>query len=92
MTGVGRLRVVAVSVVLLAAMLLLAGPRAWAAVHQTATRCARPAPSAVTTHVINSTRNVAAGGSWRVHTLGNAGCGAWRHMHARMHHHHHKHR
>lgn len=86
MTGSGRLRVLAVSFVLMAAGLVVAGPQAWAAVHDEATRCARPPAVGDAGSVIHSSRTVATHGSWRAHTLGAAGCGAWRQMHAHNHH------
>jgi hypothetical protein len=71
----------------------VAGPRAWATVHQTEARCIRsvtlaPAgghPTTATGRRPTVTGGESSGGSWRAHTLRVAGCGAWRHMHDRMH-------
>jgi hypothetical protein len=82
MTGSGRLRVLAVSLVLVAGLVFIGGARAWAKMHADEARCTRPVAAA---HYPS-----AAGrdGSWRSHTLRAAGCGAWRQMYQRMHRHH----
>jgi hypothetical protein len=82
MTGSSRLRVLAVSFVLVAGLVLVGSARAWARMHATEARCTRPA--AVAHYPSAAGRD----GSWRSHTLTAAGCGAWRQMYERMHRHH----
>lgn len=82
MRGSSRLRLLAVSCVLIAALVFISGAQAWARVHATEARCTRPVAAA---HYPSAAGH---DGSWRSHTLRAAGCGAWRHMYQRMHRHH----
>ncbi len=82
MTGSSRLRVLAVSFVLIAGLVFISGARAWARMRATEARCTRPAAAA------HYPSGAGRDGSWRSHTLTAAGCGAWRQVYERMHRHH----
>jgi hypothetical protein len=101
MTGSGRLRMLAVSVVVLG-LVLLAGAQAWATVRHAGAGCDRPA--AATGHSgaaagprgTSAVRGVAARqgprhpagdhASWRGRMLRAAGCQAWREIRSHRHH------